>query len=87
VETAAASAEGDAGGNGQVAARIHVPEPELGQAEPAAEEAPSQNGAQADEPPADGEAPRPRRRTRRGSRGGRNRRKKAPATTDQGSDS
>ena len=87
VETAAASADGDAGGNGQVEARIHVPEPELGQAEPAAEEEPSQNGAQADEPPADGEAPKPRRRTRRGSRGGRNRRKKAPATTEQGSDS
>ena len=67
--TTAAAAEA----NGQVSAeeagpavpRIHVPAPDLG-AEPTAEL--SSNG--------DEEAPKPRKKTRRGSRGGRNRRKR-----------
>jgi ribonuclease G len=79
----AQSDDGEA--NGQVGARIHIPEPDLGQDEPeavaeAAEE-PSQNGAQGEE------TPKPRRRTRRGSRGGRNRRKKPAATTEKTADS
>ena len=55
----------------QPVATIHVPEPDLGQAE-------------ADgEPPAEGgeEQPKPRKKTRRGSRGGRNRRRKPAAST------
>ena len=51
---------------------IHVPDPELGtedeESEPAAED-----GA---------EAPKPKKRTRRGSRGGRGRKKKTPAATN-----
>ena len=60
------------------APKIHVPEPPLGEetAEPVETEAVSVNGdAQAE----DGEAPKPRKKTRRGSRGGRNRRKKPVA--------
>ncbi len=80
--TAEATAEADGGANGQVEARIHVPEPDLGQEEPeAVAEAepsdPSQNGAEPEK------APTPRRRTRRGSRGGRNRRKKPAAATEK----
>jgi ribonuclease G len=48
---------------------IHVPDPELG-AEEEVEAPPSENGA---------EEPKPKKRTRRGSRGGRGRKKKAPA--------
>jgi len=87
-----ADADGKADGkpeNGEVAARIHVPGPDLGRQEPeppaeAAADA-SQNGDQPDGQ--SDEAPKPRKRTRRGSRGGRNRRKKPAATTDSGSDS
>ena len=52
---------------------IHLPEPALGgdEAEPAAE--PSLQR------PTDGEAPKPKKKTRRGSRGGRRRRKPAAA--------
>jgi ribonuclease G len=50
-------------------AKIHVPDPELGQ-ETAAEEEPGEDGA--------GE-PAPKKKTRRGTRGGRNRKKKTPA--------
>jgi ribonuclease G len=82
VAAATASAEEDGSGNGQVEARIHVPEPDLGQTSPEQVEVEaSQNGAEAEE------APKPRKRTRRGSRGGRNRRKKAAATTEQAPDS
>jgi ribonuclease G len=58
-----------------IAAKIHVPDPELG--EPAeAEQEPSEDGA---------EPPKPKKKTRRGSRGGRGRKKKtatAVASTD-----
>jgi ribonuclease E len=79
-----ATAPSDGEGNGQVGARIHIPEPDLGQDEPevvAEVEEPSQNGAQGEE------TPKPRKRTRRGSRGGRNRRKKPAATTEKTADS
>jgi ribonuclease G len=67
--------------DGEVEARIHVPERDLGQPEATEAKAePSQNGAASDE------APKPRRRTRRGSRGGRNRRKKTVTTTDPAPD-
>jgi ribonuclease G len=66
---------------------IHVPGEDLGRpdettpaAEPATEEA-----AQADEPSAE-EAPKPKKKTRRGSRGGRNRKKKAAATSQNGAE-
>jgi ribonuclease G len=52
-------------------ATIHVPEPDLGQAEDAV--------AEGDETPE--EQPKPRKKTRRGSRGGRNRRRKPAAST------
>ena len=59
--------------------KIHLPDPLLGREEPelAPEpqaEAPSGNGAEAD-----GEQPKPKKKTRRGSRGGRNR-KRRPAS-------
>jgi ribonuclease G len=62
--------------------RIHVPDPSLGQEPELLESAPvSANG----EPqPEDGEAPKPRKKTRRGSRGGRNRRKKPVAASTNG---
>jgi len=85
--TAAVSTNEDGADDGQGEARIHVPEPDLGQdgakAEAIAETEPSQNGAQ----PEVEDVPKPRKRTRRGSRGGRNRRKKPAATTETGSDS
>jgi ribonuclease G len=65
------------------APKIHVPEPRLGEeaAEPVETEPVSVNGdAQAE----DGEAPKPRKKTRRGSRGGRNRRKKPVAASANG---
>jgi ribonuclease G len=77
---AAAAPDGD----GAVPApKIHVPEPTLGEetAEPVETEPVSVNGdAQAE----DGEAPKPRKKTRRGSRGGRNRRKKPVAASANG---
>jgi ribonuclease G len=51
---------------------IHVPDPELG-AEEEVEAPPSENGA---------EEPKPKKRTRRGSRGGRGRKKKTPTATE-----
>jgi ribonuclease G len=63
--TAATTAEG----NGE-APKIHLPDPDLGREEPEPEgaaEADAQDGA---------EAPKPKKKTRRGSRGGRRRRKK-----------
>jgi ribonuclease G len=63
--------------------KIHVPEPRLGEetAEPVETEPVSVNGdAQAE----DGEAPKPRKKTRRGSRGGRNRRKNPVAASANG---
>ena len=63
--------------------KIHVPDPTLGEESEEAEdkESVSANGdAQAE----DGAAPRPRKKTRRGSRGGRNRRKKPVAASANG---
>jgi ribonuclease G len=69
--TAAAAANG--GQPQPVTAKIHVPAPDLGEAEPEeAEEAPaSEDGT---------EAPKPKKKTRRGTRGGRNRKKKTTTT-------
>jgi ribonuclease G len=81
--TAAASANGaePAGSDGPV---IHLPPPELGQEPPEEEqgEAPA-----ADATSENGDAPKPRKRTRRGSRGGRGRRKKAAAATAEAPES
>jgi ribonuclease G len=65
------------------APKIHVPEPSLGEetAEPVETEPVSVNG---DPQAEDGEAPKPRKKTRRGSRGGRNRRKKPVAASANG---
>ncbi|MDQ5820994.1 MAG: hypothetical protein M3540_06105, partial [Actinomycetota bacterium] len=72
--------------------RIHVPDETLGrdgagEAEELVTDAVSENGAEA--PSEDGdEASKPKKRTRRGSRGGRNRKKKpAGATAENGSES
>jgi ribonuclease G len=95
-EAAAAEAELEAGGASEAApepkrgATIHVPGEDLGkpeQVEPVAAEEPA---AEAEaEPAADGEtageAPKPKKKTRRGSRGGRNRKKK-PATASANGD-
>ena len=78
--TAAAAATGDgaASGNGAaapapVAAKIHVPDPDLGEAD----EAPEESAQDAAEPVHDGAEPaKPKKKTRRGTRGGRNRKKK-----------
>jgi ribonuclease G len=76
-KTAAASPTAAAAGNGAgepedipspVAAKIHVPDPELG--EPESDVEPAEDGA---------EAPKPKKKTRRGTRGGRGRKKKAAA--------
>jgi predicted RNA-binding protein with TRAM domain len=80
---AAAQGNGDAApeqpsaGNGE-GPKIHLPDPTLGREEEEAPEveAPSANGE------GDGEQPKPKKKTRRGSRGGRRRRK--PAATQGG---
>jgi ribonuclease G len=87
---AAAVAEGngqeqvpaEASGNGE-GPRIHLPDPELGRAEPEAEatEAQATDGAQGD-----GEQPKPKKKTRRGSRGGRKRRKPAAKSSSGSSE-
>ena len=68
--------EGTAPGDGTAPEpRIHVPDPTLGQE--AELPAPEPVSADGESQPEDGEAPKPpRKKTRRGSRGGRNRRKK-----------
>jgi ribonuclease G len=65
--------------------KIHVPDPTLGEEpeEPEDTESVSANGDAQSE---DGAAPRPRKKTRRGSRGGRNRRKKPAAASANGGD-
>jgi ribonuclease G len=70
----------EAGTNGE-GPKIHLPDPGLGRGEPETGEAVSADGAQ------DGaEAPKPRKKTRRGSRGGRRRRKPGTAAkTSSGS--
>jgi len=65
----AATAAPSGNGAPAVEAKIHVPDPELGQ-EAVAEEEPSEDGA---------EEPTPKKKTRRGTRGGRNRKKKTTA--------
>jgi ribonuclease G len=82
--TAAPAGENGAGAAEEVAvpvaAKIHVPDPDLGEdeAEPAAVDGTSEDGA---------EAPKPKKKTRRGTRGGRGRKKKtatvAAATSDE----
>ena len=64
--------------------KIHVPDPTLGRE--ADGEEPEPAAAEAEAPSEDGEAPKPRKKTRRGSRGGRNRRKKPVAASANGSD-
>ena len=59
--------------------KIHLPDPSLGREEPETEpepqaEPPSENGADAE-----GEQPKPKKKTRRGSRGGRNRKRRPAA--------
>ncbi len=78
--TAAAGADGqepatEAGGNGE-GPKIHLPDPDLGR--PPAEEAVAE-AATVDGTQADGEQPKPKKKTRRGSRGGRKRRKSTTA--------
>jgi ribonuclease G len=79
----AAQANGDAppeqpsAGNGE-GPKIHLPDPTLGREEEHEVEAPSANGE------GEGEQPKAKKKTRRGSRGGRKRRKPAAA---QGADS
>ena len=64
--------------------KIHVPDPTLGRE--ADGEEPEPAAAEAEAPSEDGEAPKPRKKTRRGSRGGRNRRKKPAAASANGGD-
>ncbi|TML46509.1 MAG: Rne/Rng family ribonuclease [Actinobacteria bacterium] len=63
--------------------KIHVPEPTLGE-EPAEAVETQPVSANGDAQAEDGEAPKPRKKTRRGSRGGRNRRKKPAAASANG---
>jgi ribonuclease G len=82
---AAAQEDGDGAvpGDGTVPEpRIHVPDPTLGQEPelPASEPVSADGNSQSE----DGEAPKPRKKTRRGSRGGRNRRKKPVAADANG---
>jgi ribonuclease G len=65
------------------APKIHLPEPTLGE-EPAAPVETEPVSANGDTQSEDGEAPKPRKKTRRGSRGGRNRRKKPVAASANG---
>ena len=69
-----ASADATNGAQPVLEAKIHVPAPTLGEPEPARTE------PEADRPSENGdEAPKPKKKTRRGSRGGRNRKKKPTA--------
>ncbi|HET7571703.1 MAG TPA: Rne/Rng family ribonuclease [Gaiellaceae bacterium] len=91
-ELEAAGATEDAPKPPKRAVTIHVPGEDLGspaEAEPVAAEAPAAEGeAPAAEGEAAEEAPKPKKKTRRGSRGGRNRKKKpAGAAAQNGSES
>src|SRR5438270_380511 len=66
------------------APKIHVPEPTLGEEEPAETVETEPVSANGDAQSQDGEAPKPRKKTRRGSRGGRNRPKKPVAASTNG---
>jgi ribonuclease G len=76
--TAAAAEEQTSDENGRAEGpRIHLPDPSLGREEPEEAEAVAENGSEAE-----GEQPAPRKKkTRRGSRGGR--RRKKPATAQE----
>jgi len=63
--------------------KIHVPDPTLGEETEQAEDTESVS-ANGDAQSEDGAAPKPRKKTRRGSRGGRNRRKKPAAASANG---
>jgi ribonuclease G len=67
---AAEEGAGEQNGRGE-APRIHLPDPSLGREEPGPEPVSENAGSQAD-----GEQPKPKKKTRRGSRGGRNRRRR-----------
>jgi len=77
---AGAAAEGETPEEAAGAPRIHVPGRDLGEEAPAEEDEPLAAEAEAAE--SDGAAPKPKKKTRRGSRGGRRRRK--PAGTPAG---
>jgi ribonuclease G len=82
---AASEAIASPGADGAAAPKIHLPDPSLGDEPEASDEAEavaSNGGAQ----PEDGSAPKPRKKTRRGSRGGRNRRKKPAAASANGAE-
>jgi ribonuclease G len=68
------------------APKIHVPDAILGEEpeEPAEPEQAEPTSANGHAEPEDGAAPKPRKKTRRGSRGGRNRRKKPTAASANG---
>jgi predicted RNA-binding protein with TRAM domain len=73
--TTAAAAGAAENGAPPAAAKIHVPDRELGAPEPAEEEQPAD-----EQPSQDGaETPKPKKKTRRGTRGGRGRKKKTAA--------
>jgi ribonuclease G len=79
---AVAAADGDGAAPESTQPKIHVPDPTLGQ-ETDAE--PQEDGAAPDPEAQEATSATPRKRTRRGTRGGRNRRKK-PATTSNGAE-
>jgi ribonuclease G len=66
--------------------KIHVPDPTLGREADGTEPEPEPAAPEAEAPSEDGAAPKPRKKTRRGSRGGRNRRKKPAAASANGGD-
>jgi ribonuclease G len=75
--TAAAADNGGATTDEVSVAKIHVPDASLGEPEEADAEAPEEEAAAVSEDGA--EAPKPKKKTRRGTRGGRGRKKKTPA--------
>jgi ribonuclease G len=68
-----AAADAASGNGAEAPATIHVPDPDLGRAEPE---------SAAEEPSQDGAAAAPKKRRRRGSRGGRGRKRKTPASAE-----
>jgi ribonuclease G len=82
--TAAAEATAAPDGAGKDGAaptpKIHIPEPTLGEAAPESEQV-SSNG---DSQPEAEDQPKPKKKTRRGSRGGRNRKKKTTTASTNG---
>jgi ribonuclease G len=78
-EVAAASSDGSAAVAVPEPARIHVPAPDLGEAQETADEGSGAEGS-SDIPPV--EQATPKKKTRRGSRGGRGRKRKPAATAE-----